>query len=130
MLPNARFRACSAIKVPNWRDARVELNNRLAFPAACLVFALLGVPIGVRPRRGGRAAGLILTLILIGGYYFLWIAGNHWARQGRVSAFAGIWAANIVAAAIGIYFFRRIETIRRPNRLARISGGVPDAAAA
>ena len=101
--------------IPNRRDARVELNNRLAFPAACLVFALLGVPIGVRPRRGGRAAGLILTLVLIGGYYFVWIAGNHWARQGRVSPFAGIWAANIVAAAIGIYFFHRIETIRRPN---------------
>ncbi len=104
-------------KSPHWRDVRVELNNRLAFPAACLVFALLGVPIGVRPRRGGRAAGLVLTLVLIGGYYFLWIAGNHWARQGRVSAFSGIWAANIVAAAIGIYFFHRIETVRRPNRL-------------
>ena len=55
---------------PGWRAARVELNNRFALPAACLVFALLGVPIGVRPRRGGRAAGMILTLVLIGGYYF------------------------------------------------------------
>jgi LPS export ABC transporter permease LptG/LPS export ABC transporter permease LptF len=107
-----------ASNLPNQRDARVELNNRLAFPAACLVFALLGVPIGVRPRRAGRAAGLILTLVLIGGYYFLWIAGNHWARQGRVSAFAGIWAANMVAAAIGLYCFHRIETIHRPNRFA------------
>ena len=34
---------------PTWRDSRVELNNRLAFPVACLVFALLGVSIGVRP---------------------------------------------------------------------------------
>jgi len=38
----------------DWRAARVELHRRLAFPAACLVFALLGVPVGVRPRRGGR----------------------------------------------------------------------------
>ena len=51
---------------PDWRDARVEFQRRIAFPAACLLFALLGVPIGVRPRRGGRAAGLVLTLILIG----------------------------------------------------------------
>ncbi|MGC1384316.1 MAG: LptF/LptG family permease, partial [Candidatus Acidiferrales bacterium] len=51
-----------ADKGPHWRDARVEFHRRIAFPAACLVFALLGVPIGVRPRRGGRAAGLILTL--------------------------------------------------------------------
>jgi LPS export ABC transporter permease LptG/LPS export ABC transporter permease LptF len=102
---------------PNWRDARVEFNNRIAFPMACIIFALLGVPIGVRPRRGGRAAGLILTLALIGGYYFLWIAGDHWARQGKVPPWAGIWAANIVAAAIGIYLFGRIETVRKPNSL-------------
>jgi lipopolysaccharide export system permease protein len=102
---------------PNWHDARVEVQNRIAFPTACLVFALLGVPIGVRPRRGGRAAGMILTLVLIGGYYFLWVAGDHWARQGRVSPWAGIWAANIVGAVIGLYFFHRIENLRRPNRL-------------
>jgi LPS export ABC transporter permease LptF/LPS export ABC transporter permease LptG len=102
---------------PGWRDARVEFNNRIAFPMACIVFALLGVPIGVRPRRGGRAAGLILTLVLIGGYYFLWIAGDHWARQGKVSPWAGIWAANIVAVTIGIYLFGQIETVRKPNAL-------------
>jgi LPS export ABC transporter permease LptG len=101
----------------SWRDARVELQNRLAFPAACIVFALLGVPIGVRPRRGGRAAGLILTLVLVAGYYFLWIAGDHWARQGKLSPWLGVWAANIVAAAVGVYFFHRIETVRKPNRL-------------
>ena len=72
-----------------WRQSRVEFQNRIAFPAACLVFALLGVPVGVRPRRGGRAAGLILTLVFIGGYYFLWVAGDHMARQGRSSAMAG-----------------------------------------
>jgi LPS export ABC transporter permease LptF/LPS export ABC transporter permease LptG len=109
--------ALLADKGPDWRDARVEFNNRIAFPIACIVFALLGVSLGVRPRRGGRAAGLILTLGLIGSYYFLWIAGDHWARQGKVSPWAGIWAANIVAAAVGIYLFGRIETVRKPNAL-------------
>jgi len=105
-------------KGSDWRDARVELHNRLAFPMACIVFALLGVPLGVRPRRGGRAAGLVLTLFLIGGYYFLWIAGDHWARQGKVSPAAGIWAANFVATAIGLYLFSRIETVRQPHAFA------------
>lgn len=100
----------------SWRDSRVEFQNRLALPAACLVFALLGVPIGVRPRRGGRAAGLVLTLILIGVYYFLYVTGDHFARAGKISPWLGIWAANIVATAIGLIFLRRIENIRRPNR--------------
>jgi len=100
---------------PHWRDARVEFHRRIAFPAACLVFALLGVPIGVRPRRGGRAAGLILTLVLIAGYYFLFVTGAHMAQQGSIAPWAGIWAANIAAAILGVIFLRRIESVRRPN---------------
>jgi LPS export ABC transporter permease LptF/LPS export ABC transporter permease LptG len=100
-----------------WRDARVELQSRIALPAACLVFALLGVPIGVRPRRGGRAGGLILTLVLIGGYYFVWVTGDHMARQGSLSPWVGIWSANIAAAVAGLFFLRHIETLRKPSRI-------------
>jgi LPS export ABC transporter permease LptF/LPS export ABC transporter permease LptG len=103
---------------PDWRIDRVELHRRIAFPAACIIFALLGVPIGVRPRRGGRAAGLILTLVLIGVYYFIFVTGAHLAQQGRIAPWAGIWAANIVSAAIGLVFLRRIERIRKPSRIA------------
>ncbi|MGA7851719.1 MAG: LPS export ABC transporter permease LptF [Candidatus Acidiferrales bacterium] len=102
---------------PNWRDARVEFQRRIAFPAACIVFALLGVPIGVRPRRGGRAAGLILTLVLIGGYYFLFVTGAHMAQQGSIAPWAGIWAANIGATILGLFFLQRIESVRKPNRV-------------
>jgi LPS export ABC transporter permease LptF/LPS export ABC transporter permease LptG len=109
--------ALLSVRGPAWRDAHLELQRRIAFPVACLVFALLGVPVGVRPRRGGRAAGMILTLVLIGGYYFIFVTGDHFARQGAIPPWVGIWAANIVAAALGLAFLRRIEHIRRPNRL-------------
>jgi LPS export ABC transporter permease LptF/LPS export ABC transporter permease LptG len=102
-------------KGPSWLSSRIEFQRRMAFPAACVVFALLGVPMGVRPRRGGRAGGLILTLILVGGYYFVFVTGDHMAAQGRISPFIGVWAANIVAVILGIIMFARIENIRRPN---------------
>jgi LPS export ABC transporter permease LptF/LPS export ABC transporter permease LptG len=97
-------------------QASVELQRRAAFPIACLVFALIGVPIGVRPRRGGRATGLILTLVLIGGYYFLFVYGVHLAAQGQISVWIGVWGANIVMALLGLLLFRRIESVRKPSR--------------
>ena len=102
---------------PNWRDGRIEFQRRIAVPAACLIFALLGVPIGVRPRRGGRAAGLILALVLIGGYYFIFVYGIHMAALGRVSPWLGVWAADIVTAAVGLFFLGRIENVRKPNQI-------------
>ncbi len=102
---------------PSWLSARIEYQRRIAFPAACLVFALLGVPMGVRPRRGGRAGGLILTLILVGGYYFVFVTGDHMAAQGRIGPFAGVWAGNIVALILGVIMLTRVENVRRPNRI-------------
>jgi LPS export ABC transporter permease LptF/LPS export ABC transporter permease LptG len=100
---------------PDWRDARVEFQNRLAFPAACLVFALMGVPVGVQPRRGGRASGVILTLVLIGCYYFLWVTGDHLALQGSLPPWAGVWMANAAALIVGVILFQRVEKVRKPN---------------
>ena len=45
-------------------EARVEIQRRFAFPVACMVFALLAVPLAARPRRGGRAMGFIVSLLL------------------------------------------------------------------
>ncbi|HEX4002773.1 MAG TPA: LptF/LptG family permease [Candidatus Acidoferrales bacterium] len=104
-------------KGPNWRESRIEFQRRIAVPAACLIFALLGVPVGVRPRRGGRAAGLILALVLIGGYYFIFVYGIHMAELGRVSPWLGVWAADVATAVVGVFFLSRIENIRKPNLL-------------
>jgi lipopolysaccharide export system permease protein len=92
--------------------ARTEFQRRLAFPAACLVFALLGVTVGVRPRRGGRAAGFVLTLILISAYYFVFVAGAHYAQIGRLSPIVGVWTANAAFTLLALYLLRGIEQAR------------------
>ncbi|SRR5579875_886389 len=110
-------RSLLAYHGPNPLEAEVELQRRAAFPVACLVFGLIGVPIGVRPRRGGRAAGLVLTLALIGGYYFLFVYGAHLAAQGQISVWIGVWGANMAMALLGLLLFRRIERLQKPSRL-------------
>ncbi len=98
------------------RGARTELQQRIALPIACLVFALLGVPVGVRPRRGGRAAGFVLTILLICGYYLLFVAGVHFAQDGVLPAALGVWAANIVTFVLALILLRRIEQIHPEAR--------------
>lgn len=102
---------------PDWREARVELQQRLAFPAACFVFALIAVPLGAQPRRGARAAGSLLAILIIAGYYLLLVTGAGFARQGVVSPFLGMWAANIVIALIALALFPRMERYSAETRL-------------
>jgi len=92
-----------------WRDARVELHQRFAFPVACFVFALVAVPLGAQPRRGGRAAGTLLAVMVIASYYLLFIVGAGLARQGAVPPSAGMWVANVVLALVGLALLPRME---------------------
>jgi LPS export ABC transporter permease LptF len=94
---------------PRWRDARVELYQRFAFPFACFAFALIAVPLGAQPRRGGRAAGTLLSVLIIAGYYLLFIMGAGLARQGVVSPAAGMWTANVILILAGLALLPRME---------------------
>ena len=103
----------------DWREARVELQERLAFPMACLVFALVAVPLGSQPRRGGRAAGTLLAVLIIAGYYLLLVLGAGLARQGKLSPFLGIWIANLALLALGLALLPRMEQLRGDGRWTR-----------
>jgi LPS export ABC transporter permease LptF/LPS export ABC transporter permease LptG len=95
-----------------WRDARTELHRRLAFPAACFAFALVAVPLGSQPRRGGRAAGSLIAVVLIALYYLLTVTGAGMARQGLVLPGTGIWMANASLTLLALLLLPRLEQIR------------------
>ena len=103
------LRQLAADKGPEWREARVELHRRLAFPVACFAFALIAVPIGAQPRRGGRAAGSLIAVLLIAAYYVALIMGSGLARQGSLPPAIGLWMANILLTAAGLALLPRME---------------------
>jgi LPS export ABC transporter permease LptF/LPS export ABC transporter permease LptG len=120
--PERSARALLADTGPSWREARVELHRRFAFPAACLAFALIAVPLGAQPRRGGRAAGSLIAVLLIAGYYLLFIMGAGLARQGTATPAAGLWIANALLAVVGLALLPRMEQFRGESRWLRPFG--------
>ena len=96
---------------PKSRESRVEFHRRFAFPAACLVFALVALPVGARPRRGGRAAGFILAVSLVCGYYIVFVFCASLARDGSMPTWLGIWTANILMTVAGIALLPSVERL-------------------
>jgi LPS export ABC transporter permease LptF/LPS export ABC transporter permease LptG len=85
----------------------IEIHKKFSLPFACLVFALLGLPLGVMTGRAGRTGGFSLGLVIILLYYVLLTVGEKMAMDGRVSAFLGMWAPDILLAVAGVYLFLR-----------------------
>src|SRR5882672_3313215 len=114
--PERPLRELGRDNTPGWREARVEMYRRFAFPAACFAFALIAVPLGAQPRRGGRAAGSLIAVVLIASYYLLLIMGAGMARQGTVSPATGMWIADAVLALAGLALLPRMEQFRGESR--------------
>jgi len=95
---------------PDGKHYWIEFHRRLAFPVACLVLMLIGVPLGTMSRRGGKSSGFIFTILLVLAYYLLSNFGIAWAKQGRLPAAVGVWLANVVFAAAGIFLLSQMAT--------------------
>jgi LPS export ABC transporter permease LptG/LPS export ABC transporter permease LptF len=97
-----------AIKPDEKLEALLELHTRLAIPAAALVFALLGFPLGISNRRGGRGYGLTASVLLVVVYYVLQRGGEILAYSGKVPVALGAWLPNVVLAAAGLLLLRSL----------------------
>jgi LPS export ABC transporter permease LptG/LPS export ABC transporter permease LptF len=105
---------------PEGRRYLLELNNRFAYPAACLVLMLVGVPLGVASRRGGKSSGFVFTILLVFFYYFLSSTGLALGRQNKLPAFLAVWTANLLFAGAGFFLLWQMATGGR--LLATLSG--------
>ncbi len=90
----------------------IEYHRRLALPTACIVLALVGIPLGLSSKKGGKSSGFVLTILLVFLYYSISLIGVSFARQGRISPAAGVWLADLAFLAGGVFLLWQSE--RRP----------------
>jgi LPS export ABC transporter permease LptG/LPS export ABC transporter permease LptF len=86
---------------PDGKRFKIELQKRFSYPAACLVLMLVGVPLGVTSRRGGKSSAWVFTILLVVAYYLLSMIGIALGKQNWLSAFFAVWSANIIFTLFG-----------------------------
>jgi len=81
----------------------VEVHKKFALAVACVVFILVGAPLGIMAKKGGVAVGLGLSLGFFILYWAFLIGGEELADRQFISAFWAMWSANILIGGAGIY---------------------------
>ncbi|KPL01272.1 MAG: hypothetical protein AMJ91_00490 [candidate division Zixibacteria bacterium SM23_73_3] len=81
----------------------VEVHKKSALAVACVVFILVGAPLGIMAKKGGVAVGLGLSLGFFVLYWAFLIGGEELADRQLIPAFWAMWSANILIGGAGIY---------------------------
>lgn len=111
-VPELLVRAARTTSDTERRYAWVEVHKKFALPVACLVFGLLGLPLGVVNRRGGRAAGFAVSVGIVLVYYLVLSAGEAKAVDGSLSPWLSMWLPNVLLAAAGLVTLHRVRRDR------------------
>lgn len=90
----------------------IEFHRRFALPTACVVLAMVGIPLGLSSKKGGKSSGFVLTILLVFLYYSISLIGVSLARQARLAPWAGVWMADFVFLLGGAFLLWQSE--RRP----------------
>ncbi len=102
----------------------VEIQKKFAIPVACVIFVMLGAPLGIRARRGGMTAGF-LSLGFFVVYYLFLIGGEQLADRQLLPPVAAMWAANVVFGVIGLALTLSLFDIRLLPRRRRRGRPLP-----
>ena len=88
----------------------VEIHKKFSIPFACVLFVLLGAPLGVMSKKGGFAVSTSLSFGFFLIYYILLIGGEEMADRNILSPSVGMWTPNLIILCIAFYLL--IHTIR------------------
>jgi lipopolysaccharide export system permease protein len=107
-LRNTQASADNLINNLSWREERiarfmVEVHKKVSIPFGCILFAMIGAPLGLLVRKGHMGIHAIISTVLF-TYWISIIQGEKLADRMFISPFMGMWFGNITIAAAGLIF--------------------------
>lgn len=105
-----------------WRLERiaqylVEIHKKFSIPIACIVFVLLGAPIGMYTKKGNLGYAALIGTVFLTFYWISIIQGEKMADRLFISPFTGMWLSDIILGAVGLVMVISISTPFQPSKL-------------
>ncbi|MCF7796620.1 MAG: LptF/LptG family permease [Lentisphaeria bacterium] len=90
---------------------KVEVHKKYAMPVACLVFVLIGAPLGIMTRKSSWTLGVAIGMFFI--YWAFLIAGEELADRLMITPFMAMWLPNLIMGAVGLWISYQAMRERR-----------------
>ncbi len=81
----------------------VDWHKKLTFPFACLVFFLIGAPLGAIIRKGGLGTPAVISIFFFVVWYVISLSGEKLVEEGLLGSIAGMWASSFILLPVGLF---------------------------
>ena len=97
-------------KIERLRRFEVEYQRKFTIAFACVVFLLIGAPLGAIIRKGGMGLSLVLSVLFFIFYYILSLIGEKMVRENVLPDYQGMWLASAVFFITGSFLTYKATT--------------------
>jgi lipopolysaccharide export system permease protein len=88
----------------------VNWNKKFTLAVACLVFFLIGAPLGAIIRKGGLGTPAVISILFFVIWYVVSLSGEKLVEEDIVSTTAGVWASTYILLPIGLFLTYKAST--------------------
>lgn len=88
-------------------EYEVEMQRRMAAPAAIIILTLIGASLSSRKVRGGIGVHLGIGITIAFTYILFMQISKSYAISGDLSPFMAVWIPNFIFAALGVYLLAK-----------------------
>jgi lipopolysaccharide export system permease protein len=81
----------------------VNWNKKFTLSVACLVFFLIGAPLGAIIRKGGLGTPAVISILFFVIWYVVSLSGEKLVEEDLVSTTAGMWASTYLLLPVGLF---------------------------
>jgi lipopolysaccharide export system permease protein len=90
---------------------QVTFDSKLARPFAALVFAMLAMPLGIRPQRSSSGAGFGISILIVFGYYIVSTVCLAVGRSDPSLSLVMAWLPNVLFCAAAVWLLREAAKV-------------------
>lgn len=88
----------------------VDWNKKFTLAVACLVFFLIGAPLGAIIRKGGLGTPAVISILFFVIWYVISLSGEKLVEENLVSTLSGMWASTYILLPVGIFLTYKAST--------------------
>lgn len=88
-----------------------EWHKKFTLSFACIIFFLIGAPLGAIIRKGGLGLPVVVSVLFFVIYYIISTVAERTAEYGDLNMFLGVWLSSLIILPIGLFLtFKATKT--------------------